>query len=129
MNIPVSGTALDTTRGAVSLTGITVPLETHQAGFTANNDLSRVADKMAASMVRRLCNQHGCTMPSKGVCTHPNHARDVDLLLAVLRQLDLPGDFEEITEEDRTNLLTSLAQQNADTALIGIEPNASGDDI
>lgn len=37
---------------------------------------------MAAMFVRRMCNQHQCTMPSTGTCEHPNHRKDNDYLLS-----------------------------------------------
>lgn len=110
----MSGTTPDTTRGAVSLTGVTAAQDRHQAVYDANQDVGSVAAKLAASMVRRMCNQHGCEMPLKGTCDHPNHRRDVDYLRSMLDLLGLPQDFEEVTQADRDNLLLSLAQQTID---------------
>lgn len=126
--IPVSETTMpvrssDPEPGEASmLTGIVVPSTTHADARQANLDAGDVITKMATTMARRMCNQHGCTAPSGRPCRHPDHRRDVDYLRHVLSVLGLPGAHEAVTPEDREQLLVSLAHQNVDD-LGNVEPS------
>lgn len=91
-----------------SLTGVVVTSGTQADARQSNLDATDVIRHMAATRVRRMCNQHRCSGPG---CEHPNHRRDVDYLGHVLDVLGLPGAYQEVTQEDRDRLLTSLAQQ------------------
>lgn len=79
--------------------------------------------RLAAMMVRRICNQHKCTGPG---CTDENHRKDADYLLStdkrydpvtgvllpsgMLDMLGLPHECPDITEKDRTTWLKWLRQ-------------------
>lgn len=91
-----------------SLTGVVVNPGTRAEVRQSNLDATDVIRHLAATRVRRMCNQHACSGPG---CVHPNHRRDVDYLGHILNVLSLPGAYQEVTQEDRNRLLTSLAQQ------------------
>lgn len=99
---------------AAMLTGVVVSPGSRDEARQANVDAHAVIGKMAATTVRRLCNQHRCTAPAGTPCGHPEHRRDADYLRHVLTLLGLPGDYQEVTQEDREQLLVSLAQQGED---------------
>ena len=120
METPVSNTAdpeatYDLALGeAAMLTGVVVASSVQADVRQANVDAGNVAAKMATVMARRMCNQHRCTAPSGTPCVHPDHRRDVDYLRHVLTLLGLPGAYAEVTQDDRDQLLSSLAQQDTD---------------
>jgi hypothetical protein len=96
------------------LTGVSVPVTrtaTHGEAREANQVVHDVVAKLAAATVRRQCNQHSCTLSSTGTCEHEDARRDADYLRHILDVLGLPGDFEEVTDEDRANLLSAMAQK------------------
>lgn len=93
---------------AGSLTGLVVTENTQQDVRQSNLDAADVIQHLAATRVRRMCNQHRCSGPG---CQDPNHRRDVNYLRHTLDVLGLPGTYREPTQEDRDQLLTSLAQQ------------------
>lgn len=95
------------------LTGVSVAAApvTHGEAREANQVVSDVVAKLAALTVRRLCNQHACTLPSAGTCEHEDARRDADYLRHMLDVLGLPQDLQEVTETDRANLLSALAQK------------------
>lgn len=96
------------------LTGVSVPVQrplTHGEAREANQVVSDVVAKLAAMTVRRMCNQHSCTLSSKGTCEHSDARRDADYLRHILNVLGLPGDFQEVTDQDRENLLSAMAQK------------------
>ena len=96
------------------LTGVSVPVErplTHGEAREANQVVSDVVAKLAALTVRRQCNQHACTLPSTGTCDHEDARRDADYLRHVLDVLGLSQSFEDVTEADRADLLSALAQK------------------
>lgn len=96
------------------LTGVSVPVTrttTHGEAREANQVVNDVVAKLAATTVRRMCNQHTCTLSSKGTCEHEDARRDADYLRHILDVLGLPGDFQEVTDEDRANLLSAMAQK------------------
>lgn len=92
---------------------IATPAATHSETREANQIVNDVVAKMAAATVRRMCNQHACELPKTGACEHPDARRDADYLRYVLSVLGLPGDFQEVTEQDRANLLSAMAQKPA----------------
>lgn len=76
--------------------------------------------RMAAQMVRRICNQHQCTGWD---CTNENHRKDAHFLLStdkdypgMLDMLGLPREYPDLTEEDRTVWLTWLGQAGPEDA-------------
>ena len=96
------------------LTGVSVPVTkplTHGEARDANQVVSDVVAKLAATTVRRMCNQHSCTLSSTGTCEHEDARRDADYLRHILDVLGLPGDFQEVTEQDKANLLSAMAQK------------------
>lgn len=93
---------------AAALTGIVVTPGTQDGVHQSNRDAHGVITRLAAQMVRRKCNQHQC---EGAACAHPNHRRDVDFLRHCLEVLGLPGDHQEVTPEDRDNLMSSLSHQ------------------
>ena len=97
------------------LTGVSIaPVDaspTHGEAREANLVVNDVVARLAALTVRRQCNQHACTLPSTGACEHEDARRDADYLRHVLDVLGLPQSFDEVTEDDRANLLTALAQK------------------
>lgn len=98
---------------ATALTGVVVS-GTQQDVRQHNLDAGAIVARMAATTVRRKCNQHRCAGVS---CAHPNHRRDVDYLRHCLELLGLPGTHETVTAEDRAQLLVSLARQPSDGTL------------
>lgn len=81
--------------------------------------------RLAALMVRRICNQHACTGTD---CAHENHRRDVDFLLSartqdpgMLDMLGLPREYPDVTEKDRITWLKWLRQSGP--------PEAALDDV
>jgi hypothetical protein len=84
---------------------------THGEAREANLVASDIVGKLAALTVRRQCNQHTCTLPATGVCEHEDARRDADYLRHILDVLGLPQDFQDVTEADRANLLTAMAQK------------------
>jgi hypothetical protein len=97
--------------------------DTHGERQDHNQTVGDVVAKMAAMTARRRCNRHGCTIPTTGVCEHPDARLDADYLRHILDVLGLPGDFQPVTEDDRVNLLSSLAQREE------IGPGHYGDDV
>lgn len=96
------------------LTGVSVPVTTmtsHGEAREANQVVNDVVAKLAATTVRRMCNQHSCTLSATGTCEHADARRDADYLRHILDVLGLPGDFQEVTEQDRANLLSAMAQK------------------
>lgn len=96
------------------LTGVSVPVTrttTHGEAREANQVVNDVVAKLAATTVRRMCNQHACELSATGACEHPDARRDADYLRHILDVLGLPGDFQEVTEQDRANLLSAMAQK------------------
>lgn len=96
------------------LTGVSVAVDrplTHGEAREANQTVTDVVGKLAALTVRRQCNQHDCTLPTTGVCEHEDARRDADYLRHILDVLGLPQSFEDVTEEDRANLLNAMAQK------------------
>lgn len=83
----------------------------HGEAREANQTVSDVVAKLAALTVRRMCNQHACTLPATGACGHEDARRDADYLRHMLDVLGLPGSFEDVTEADRANLLDAMAQK------------------
>lgn len=83
----------------------------HEEAREANQTVSDVVAKLAALTVRRMCNQHACTLPATGACGHEDARRDADYLRRMLDVLGLPGSFEDVTEADRANLLDAMAQK------------------
>lgn len=70
--------------------------------------------RMAAMMVRRVCNQHRCTGSD---CTDIEHRKDNDFLLStdkdhpgMLDMLGLAHEYPDLTEQDRTVWLKWLGQ-------------------
>lgn len=96
------------------LTGVSVAVSrplTHSEAREANQTVNDVVGKLAALTVRRMCNQHDCTLPTTGTCGHEDAGRDADYLRHILDVLGLPGSFEDVTDEDRANLLDAMAQK------------------
>ena len=83
----------------------------HDEAREANQTVSDVVVKLATLTVRRMCNQHACTLPATGACGHEDARRDADYLRHMLDVLGLPGSFEDVTEADRANLLDAMAQK------------------
>lgn len=83
----------------------------HDEAREANQTVSDVVAKLAALTVRRMCNQHACTLPATGACSHADARRDADYLRHMLDVLGLPGSFEDVTAADRVNLLDAMAQK------------------
>lgn len=104
---------------AMMLTGIVVSPGSHHASRPTDPRPSVVA-RMAATMVRRQCNQHACEGPLTGSCAHANHRRDADYLNFCLTALGLPQDLEPVTGEDRASLFASLGNQEVET--LPVEP-------
>lgn len=76
-----------------------------------------IHQRMAAMMVRRMCNQHQCTQPTTGVCEHPNHRKDNDYLHSVDKEypgmLDMLGfghDYQPYTEDEKQTWLKWIGQ-------------------
>lgn len=67
---------------------------------------------LAASLVRRWTNQHGCS-PSEGPCEHPNHPRDIDYLGHMLEALDLPRTPPNLTREDKQRYLKGATKRGS----------------
>lgn len=84
----------------------------HSEAREANQAAADVVAKLAAFTVRRVCNQHACTLPITGACGHEDARRDADYLRHMLDVLGLPGSFENVTEADRASLLDALAQKS-----------------
>lgn len=68
----------------------------------AAEDLTK---RMAATLVRRYTDQHGCRGEQ---CAHPDHRRDVDYMEHMLQALDLPLKFEPPTAMERKHFLAHL---------------------
>jgi len=77
---------------------------------------SELTDGLAALMVRRMCNQHGCAGPG---CDHPDHVRDVDYLRHCLAVLGLPGKLPMLTEEDYARHLTAFSNDTRPRHTVG----------
>jgi hypothetical protein len=77
--------------------------------------------RMAAMMVRRMCNQHECTEPETGSCEHPNHRRDNDYLLStdrkypgMLEVLGFDTAYPSYTQAEKELWLRSIGQAGPD---------------
>lgn len=74
--------------------------------------IADLTQRMAALTVRRKCNQpdHQC-QPSSTPCQHRHHRRDATMLLPeMLEMLGLPGEFPELSEDDKKNWLSGLKE-------------------
>lgn len=87
------------------------------AGITAEHGLAGdrerdgerqrdLAQRLAALLVRRATNQHGCTGT---VCRHRDHDRDVDYCREMLDALELPRQYPVVTDQDREEFVGSVA--------------------
>jgi hypothetical protein len=107
-------TRLGETWEAQLLAGVSVAARepiSHGEAREANQTVSDVVAKLATLTVRRMCNQHDCSLPATGACGHEDARRDADYLRHMLDVLGLPGSFEDVTAEDRANLLDAMAQK------------------
>lgn len=87
------------------LAGITAE---HGLASDREKDAVRQADlagRLAALLVRRQTNQHGCRPP----CRHPDHARDVDYCREMLEMLGLPLEYPRVTAKERDEFVGSVA--------------------
>lgn len=94
---------------AVMLAGIAVSSTTHSDVRQASVDGAAIVARMAATAVRRKCNQHACERPLTGSCSHPDHRRDADYMSFCLDVLGLPQTYTPVTDDDRANLLDTMA--------------------
>jgi len=64
------------------------------------------AQRLAATMIRRQANQHGCREESTRIpCDHEDHRRDRFYAEAMLEALGVPRDLPRATDDDRTMYL------------------------
>jgi hypothetical protein len=77
------------------------------ARILAGDQRGDLAKRLAALAVRRAANQHGCRGRD---CRHPDHRRDVDFCRVLLEMIGLPGEYPEVTEADRVEYVTGVAQ-------------------
>jgi hypothetical protein len=56
--------------------------------------------RLAAALIRRQVNQHGCQIAQNGTCDHPDHRRDRFYAWAMLDALEVPRDLPPPTRED-----------------------------
>lgn len=82
------------------------------------DDIGRdIHHRMAAMLVRRMCNQHQCTTPKTGTCDHPDHRKDNDYLHSVdenypgmLDMLGFDHDYKPYTEDEKKTWLRWIGQ-------------------
>lgn len=66
--------------------------------------------RMAAMRVRYLSDQHGCQAHRAGICHHPNHRRDMDLLQEMLAALGLDQTYPAYTAAENRTWLKWIGQ-------------------
>lgn len=90
------------------LVGISDSSGSREATMADDRSRDAVAMKLAAMLVRRQCNQHGCEKPATGACGHPEHRRDVDYMRHCLDVLGLPSELPDLTPRERQEWLGGL---------------------
>ena len=97
----------------ISLTGL---LDDGDDGTSADSrhrvtiEHDHLTRRMAAQLVRRVCNQHGCTASTAGECRHPDHRRDLDFLRHCFQLLGLDKNLQPVEVDERRGFLRGLAR-------------------
>lgn len=68
-----------------------------------------IRNRLAATTVRRMCNQHQCTATATTPCAHPNHRRDADLLLST--DAAFPGMLDMLGLDAAWNAVNAAEQR------------------
>ena len=89
---------------------------------TRDEEAEASSDRLASTLVRRMCNGHNCSAAGSGKppasqnagpCLHRNHRRDLNHLYETLAALDLTGGVARAEDYEAQTPYHSLTREEA----------------